>query len=175
MLTLAGAHAGGGCSNLFWATLEAGGRDDGAGGGGAGNFGLRELALAANAAVALVDYRDNGNRNGPAGSAEVVYVETLTLGAGAMLNLNGLRVYVAGQPGPVAPGPYGAGSVVDQRIVRVGDVNVDGRVDFLDINAFVGVLTGAITDPVAICAADCNGDGRADFRDINPFVALLSH
>ncbi len=61
-----------------------------------------------------------------------------------------------------------------------GDLNCDGVVDFLDINAFVL----AISDPVGYATAypgcnimngDCNGDGVVDFNDINDFVALLTH
>ncbi len=61
-----------------------------------------------------------------------------------------------------------------------GDMNCDGVVDFLDINAFVL----AISDPGAYQAAypgcdimngDCNGDGLVDFGDINSFVDQLTH
>jgi hypothetical protein len=55
-----------------------------------------------------------------------------------------------------------------------GDVNLDGYLNFGDINPFVAVLTGQDTDPQHSAAADINHDGVADFRDINPFVALLS-
>ncbi len=55
-----------------------------------------------------------------------------------------------------------------------GDVNIDGYLDFADINPFIAVLTGQDTDPQHCAAADINRDGVADFGDINPFVALLS-
>ena len=171
-LNLSGGAAGGGCNSLFWSCVELASTDQGSGGSGVGNFGLSAFALADNAAVALVDRHDNGNRGGQGGADEALYTDALTLGAGAVLNLNGLHLYVAGQP--VVPGPYGGGAIVDQPVVRAGDVSLDGRVDFGDINPFVGVLTGAIVDPLAVCAADCNADGHADFGDINPFVALLS-
>ncbi|TWT45087.1 FG-GAP repeat protein [Phycisphaerae bacterium RAS1] len=60
-----------------------------------------------------------------------------------------------------------------------GDMNCDGQVNILDINAF----TLAVSDPLAYAAAypecditagDLNGDGNVDILDINPFVALLS-
>ncbi|TWT41126.1 Reprolysin (M12B) family zinc metalloprotease [Phycisphaerae bacterium RAS1] len=60
-----------------------------------------------------------------------------------------------------------------------GDMNCDGNVNVLDINAF----TLALSDPVAYAAAypgcnilngDLNGDGLVNVLDINPFVALLS-
>ncbi|MEW6250452.1 MAG: hypothetical protein AB1716_07380 [Planctomycetota bacterium] len=55
-----------------------------------------------------------------------------------------------------------------------GDVNIDGFLNFDDINPFVGVLTGQNPDPRARIAADINRDGVVNFADINPFVALLS-
>jgi hypothetical protein len=55
-----------------------------------------------------------------------------------------------------------------------GDVNLDGVVDFDDINPFVGVLTGQDLDPGHRTASDINRDGVVDFDDINPFVALVS-
>lgn len=55
-----------------------------------------------------------------------------------------------------------------------GDVNLDGYLDFKDIDPFVAVLTGHNTNPDARAAADINRDGVVDFKDIDPFVALLS-
>ncbi|TWT45912.1 Serine protease AprX [Phycisphaerae bacterium RAS1] len=60
----------------------------------------------------------------------------------------------------------------------LGDLNCDGEVNILDINAFIL----AITDPAAYAAAypdcninlaDCNGDGDENILDINPFITLL--
>ena len=64
-------------------------------------------------------------------------------------------------------------------IVRPGDLNCDGVVDFHDINPFVLALTGQTAYETAFpdCRwlnADCNNDGVVNFADINPFVALLS-
>ncbi len=53
-----------------------------------------------------------------------------------------------------------------------GDMNCDGLVNFLDINAFVAILNGAT--PCNIHNADVNGDCVVDFTDINPFVAVLA-
>ncbi len=55
-----------------------------------------------------------------------------------------------------------------------GDLNLDGVVDFSDINLFVSVLTGHDPDPRHRTAADINRDGVVDFGDINLFVALLT-
>ncbi|TWT45353.1 Serine protease AprX [Phycisphaerae bacterium RAS1] len=63
--------------------------------------------------------------------------------------------------------------------VVLGDMNCDGQVNILDINAF----TLAISDPAAyalqypgcnIDNGDINGDGNVDILDINGFVSLLS-
>ncbi|TWT44040.1 hypothetical protein RAS1_04460 [Phycisphaerae bacterium RAS1] len=59
-----------------------------------------------------------------------------------------------------------------------GDMNCDGNVDILDINAF----TLALADPAGYAATyptcdillgDLNNDGAADILDINPFVAAI--
>lgn len=54
-----------------------------------------------------------------------------------------------------------------------GDVNLDGRVDFDDIDAFVAVLNGQDADPAHRVAADVDRSGTVDFFDIDPFVARL--
>ncbi|TWT41035.1 Subtilisin Carlsberg precursor [Phycisphaerae bacterium RAS1] len=68
--------------------------------------------------------------------------------------------------------------VPDECQVLLGDMNCDGEVNILDINAF----TLAIADPAAyaiaypgcnIASGDINGDGNVDVLDINPFVELL--
>jgi hypothetical protein len=64
------------------------------------------------------------------------------------------------------------------QVVRVGDANCDGVVDFRDINAFVLALS-VPADYVTqypdcnFLNSDCNQDGVVDFRDINAFVPLL--
>ncbi len=54
-----------------------------------------------------------------------------------------------------------------------GDVNLDGRVDFFDIDPFVAVLTGADTNPEHMIAADVDRSGVVNFFDIDPLVARL--
>ncbi len=53
-----------------------------------------------------------------------------------------------------------------------GDCNCDGRINFMDINPFVAVLSGG--PPCWFANLDMNGDGAINFQDINPFVAILS-
>ena len=52
----------------------------------------------------------------------------------------------------------------------LGDCNLDGAVDFLDISPFISLLTvGEYFEQ-----ADVNQDGSVNFLDISPFIALLS-
>lgn len=52
----------------------------------------------------------------------------------------------------------------------LGDVTLDGAVDFLDIGPFIALLSAnAFQDE-----ADINLDGDVDFLDIGPFIELLS-
>ena len=52
----------------------------------------------------------------------------------------------------------------------LGDVNRSGGVNFLDITAFVSLLSTGIYQE----EADLNGDGTVNFLDIAPFVSLLT-
>jgi len=52
----------------------------------------------------------------------------------------------------------------------LGDCNIDGVVDFVDILPFISTLTTA----EYLVQADTNEDGVIDFRDIVPFITLLS-
>ena len=52
----------------------------------------------------------------------------------------------------------------------IGDVNLDGMINFLDISPFIGVLS--MTEFQA--EADINEDGEVNFSDISPFIILLS-
>jgi len=54
--------------------------------------------------------------------------------------------------------------------VLLGDVNLDGVVDFLDISPFISVLaTGVFQEE-----ADVNGDGSVNFLDISPFIVVIA-
>ncbi len=54
--------------------------------------------------------------------------------------------------------------------VLLGDVNLDGNVNLLDVDPFVNVLTtGDFQEE-----ADINQDGEVNLLDVDPFVALLS-
>ena len=52
----------------------------------------------------------------------------------------------------------------------LGDANLDGSVNFLDIAPFIGILSAGDF----LAEADVNQDGSVNFLDISPFVDLLS-
>jgi hypothetical protein len=54
-----------------------------------------------------------------------------------------------------------------------GDLDTDGDVDVIDLNAFVAVLLGFDTDPAHIARSDINIDSVADGRDISGFAASM--
>ena len=54
--------------------------------------------------------------------------------------------------------------------VLYGDVNMDGSIDFLDIQSFIGLLSSGTFQ----AEADVNEDGAVNFEDIAPFIGLLS-
>ena len=68
------------------------------------------------------------------------------------------------------------GTVDNLRIVSpeatclLGDVDLSGTVDFLDISPFIAVLAAGEFQ----CEADCNESGMVDFSDIAPFIGILS-
>ena len=51
----------------------------------------------------------------------------------------------------------------------IGDVNLDGMIDFNDIPRFVDLLLMGMFQ----CEADIDGNGVVNFNDIPPFVDLL--
>ena len=54
--------------------------------------------------------------------------------------------------------------------VLLGDVNLDGAVNFLDISPFISALASNTLQ----AEADFDENGVVDFRDIAPFIAILS-
>ena len=52
----------------------------------------------------------------------------------------------------------------------LGDVNLDGFVNFLDISPFISLLSNGTFQ----IEGDINGDALVNFLDISPFIVLLS-
>jgi hypothetical protein len=61
-------------------------------------------------------------------------------------------------------------AAVEATTVLLGDVNLSGTVDFLDISPFISVLSGGTFQ----AEADCDQSGEVNFLDITPFIAILS-
>jgi len=61
------------------------------------------------------------------------------------------------------------------RMFKTGDINLDGRVTFADIDPFVAALSGHATWPSNLYwfTADCNWNYAVSFADIDPFVARI--
>ncbi len=128
--------------------LEIGGRDLGTQpanhvgdpAGFVNNFDLSILVIGPGAQVTLVDAVNNGNRNGPGGSAEALYVDVLQFAnASGQLNLNGLHLYynqLVTPPGggftQIVNNPPGASSV---SIVSANPphASANGGVPFMDV------------------------------------------
>lgn len=170
--------SGASCSSASWATIEVGGRDGGASGTGSSNFGMENIVVMSDAAVALVDVVDNGNRAGPMGVDEALYAAGLTLESGATLNLNGLKLYVNGVQ--IAVGPFGDGIVIDEPVYLAGDLNCDGTLDGDDVAAYVVAAVSQSDYPTqypgcSTCAADMDGDGLiATGDDLSLFAERLT-
>ena len=55
--------------------------------------------------------------------------------------------------------------------VLIGDINLDGVVDFFDISPFIELLSASDFQ----AEADIDGNGVVDFFDISPFIDILSN
>lgn len=89
--------------------LEAPSTDMGPGVGGANNFKFANIVVAPGIRLQLVDRIANGN----SGLRESIYCDNLTLGANAVLDLNGVKLYVNGVA--IGPGnPNHGGRIVDR-------------------------------------------------------------
>jgi hypothetical protein len=147
-----------------WSVLEVGGDDlgvnpethVGAAGGFTSNFDLTDLVIGPDAHVLLQDVFDNGNRDAPGGTAEALYVDTLTFDdADGVLNLNGIHLYFnsfVGDPGQIID--------IDPTAVP-GDTNADDDVDADDLANLVAQFGG----PPSVESADFNWDGIVDLDD----------
>jgi beta-glucanase (GH16 family) len=60
---------------------------------------------------------------------------------------------------------------IDAPPVLLGDVDLSGDVNFLDISPFIAVLSSGGFQ----AEADCNQDEEVNFLDISPFIAVLSN
>ena len=89
-------------------------------------------------------------------------------GAGDV-NGDGLADFIVGAPQGGANNG-GSARVFVSQIIILGDCNLDGVVDFLDINPFISILSS----DSFLDQADCNRDGVVNFLDIAPFIGILA-
>ena len=149
-------------------TFELAGEDRGVSAAGfVDNFAMGTLRVEAGTTVDFVDAFENV----PGAGCEVLYVDTLSLGAGATIRLNGCFVFYRNLVDEGATiDPVGGGALV---CFNPGDVNCDGLIDLNDAGAMVNVMLNPSANPQAAAAADLNGDGKADGNDIQTLVNLL--
>jgi hypothetical protein len=65
------------------------------------------------------------------------------------------------------------GDTWEYRGVRLGDMNLDGKVDGGDIAPFVSALLSNPSNATNVYVADFGGNGVVDFSDVNGFAAAL--
>ncbi len=150
-----------------WVRLEVGGEDLGTDpvahvGDPAGfinNFHLPRLELASGARAVLVDLLENQPGDG---APDALYVDNLVLGTNALLNLRGLNLYYKTLTGSIS-------QIVDLPDLQPGDLNLDGRVDDLDIDLLFTQINGGSTDPFF----DLTGDSLVNQLDVDYLVEGL--
>jgi hypothetical protein len=86
------------------------------------------------------------------------------------------NVYISGNTKGSLGGPN-AGEF-DAYVARfteplLGDVNLDGLVNGLDVDPFVDVLLNGSDDNATRITADMNSDGEVNGLDVDPFVAAV--
>ncbi len=136
-------------------TFEVAGQDMGAvTAGWVDNFVLNTLELGGvnGGKIRLVDNFDNQEDGG---AVEALYVSNLVFNAGGQVDLNGLSLY------------YLNGG--DPKQLFIGDCNLDGSVDLLDLDTLAYNWGNSID--VDWAEGDFNGDGKIDLLDLNLIAA----
>lgn len=138
-----------------------------------GNFSFNTYALDAGfTSGALTNYPNgSGTDTGLTAEASFLAVTYVSIGTTTADENGEIEVFV----GPQVPGDtrfvyYGVSHTLVPTETLLGDVNLDGAVNFLDIVPFIAAVSGA---PFQV-EADIDGSGVVDFLDIVPFIALLS-
>ncbi|MDC0935016.1 hypothetical protein OAS39_01925 [Pirellulales bacterium] len=163
--------------------IEAGSFDEGLAGAGEDNFGIGQLVVGVSGApttVVALDLFDNGNRSGPDGELEALYLEGvggedgLFINLGSVFVLNNVNVYarINGviehlnalfddevNSEDVGAIPFGAGFLALETPIT-GDYDFNGKVDGDDFLSWQrGIGTGDV-------ASDGNRDGVIDGQDL---------
>jgi hypothetical protein len=143
-------------------TFEAAGEDQGRIlDGFVNNFALDELELEAGVSVRLEDLFDNAHRFGPGGDDETLYLRGLVLGAGATLDLNGLKLYIQGISDA-------GGNITGGQLVSMipGDATGDFRIDGGDLAIWQQNYAPLGSGNSTFALGDFNGDGKVDGGDL---------
>ena len=110
----------------------------------------------------------NGTNDDQVGSAVSIVASGFGSGSDHSITFNDLGPNTAGNTrGNASYASFAVGEVDD---ILLGDVNLDGMVNFLDISPFIGVLSNQGTQ----AEADLNQDGVVSFLDISPFIMTLT-
>ena len=159
--------------------LEIAGEDRGADPAGFDeNFAMGTVELEVDVVVDIVDVFDN-QQDGHTGCDEVLYVDTLILHAGAVLNTDGCTVYYNNLQNSGGSIP-GLGSEVLN--IAGADVDDDGDVDLDDYSGFADCFAGPgeTPDPTPPLMAqkcldrfDANHDFDLDLSDYGNFQSLF--
>ncbi len=153
-----------------WGLLEVAGLDLGGDPAGfVGNFELPELVIGPGAQVALADLYDNGNRGGPAGVPEALYVDRLTFAdVAGVLNTGGLQLYfntLTGDPAQIISQPFALPDADGDGVPGALDICVDTSdpaQEDLDLDGIGDACNGPL---------DRDDDDWADSRDLCPDTA----
>jgi len=143
--------------NANWSSLEAAAADLGfVPVGFEGNFAMDALIVGESTATTL---RVLNGYDNSATIAEAVYLNSLTLGAGSVLDLNGLNLYCRGRF--LNPG----GQIINGSITlpHAGDANADNAVNVGDLGVLAGDWSQA---PRSWPCSDFNGDGVVNIGDL---------
>ena len=127
------------------------------------NFALGTVSLGDNSLVFLEDAYENGNRNGPGGAAEALYLFRLELAATAQIDLNGLHLYLRQLDD-------NGGTITNGDLISMvpGDSDGDWKVDGADLAAWQQNYDplGLKGDNNTFAMGDWNGDNNIDGGDL---------
>jgi hypothetical protein len=153
------------------AGLDYGPRDPIAGGaheGFVGNFAMGTLRVESGRTVDFLNVFDNLSGSG----CEVLYVQTLSLGSGSTIRLNGCYVYYDVLIKETAAVVQLQGGALMS--IHAGDLDNNGTADLTDAGQLASYLVGGLCDATCHARADVNGDGVANGQDVAWMVRVLT-
>ncbi|MFN0137431.1 MAG: YHYH protein [Phycisphaerae bacterium] len=160
-LQLDGGQTGEECSEF-----EVAGQDRGnVPNGWTANFQLDRLVVGPGAHIRLVDAINNGRRNGPAGAAEALYVNTIEFAdLAGRIDTDGKRLYVLNVIG-------NAGQIISGQCSCPTDTNEDAEIDLSDLSRVLAMFGVCAGDPSYSALLDFDGSGCIDLGDLSRLLA----